>query len=196
MVVRMTIGLVLLLGPSAVWAGDAIGDTEWTYAVAPYAWFVSLEGDVTVKGRKSEIDMDFSDIWDEMNIGAMIVFEAGNDRWGILSNVIYANLGQDTTTNGIRIEPSMDLFVMSLGGFYRFGTWALTDGPAQGGPAVRIDGTAGGDEDDHRGPAGDRDPDRLETRIGTLNLFDGVPDEETAQKSMTTWTSSAACRPI
>ena len=66
--------------------------------MAPYAWFVSLEGDVTVKGRKSEIDMDFSDIWDEMNIGVMIAFEAGNGRWGILSNVIYANLGQDTTT--------------------------------------------------------------------------------------------------
>ena len=179
MVVRMTIGLVLLFGPSTVMAGDAIGDTEWTYAVAPYAWFVSLEGDVTVKGRKSDVDMDFSDIWDEMNIGAMIVFEAGNDRWGILSNVIYANLGQDTTTNGIKIEPSMDLFVMSLGGFYRFGTWALTDGPAQGGPAVRIDGTAGGRytyldlELDFKGfgkASGDQD--WLDPVVGLRALFD------------------------
>jgi hypothetical protein len=31
-------------------------------------------------------------------------------------------------------------------------------------------------------PPGIATPDKLETRIGTLNLFDGVPDKETAQK--------------
>ena len=31
-------------------------------------------------------------------------------------------------------------------------------------------------------PPGIATPDKLETRIGTLNLFDGVPTEETAQK--------------
>ena len=31
-------------------------------------------------------------------------------------------------------------------------------------------------------PAGVTTPDRLETRIGTLNLFDGIPDEATTQK--------------
>ncbi len=31
-------------------------------------------------------------------------------------------------------------------------------------------------------PPGIATPDKLETRIGNLNLFDGVPDEETAQK--------------
>ena len=31
-------------------------------------------------------------------------------------------------------------------------------------------------------PAGIATPDKLETRLGTLNLFDGVPDKETAQK--------------
>ena len=132
------------IGPPMVLAEDAPQDTEWTFAAAPYAWFVSLEGDVTVKGQKSDVDMDFNDIWDEMNIGAMIAFEASNGQWGIMSNVIYANLGQETTSNGIKIEPSIDLFVMSLGGFYRFGTWALSDGPVESGPSVSLDGTAGG----------------------------------------------------
>ena len=31
-------------------------------------------------------------------------------------------------------------------------------------------------------PDGIATPDKVETRIGTLNLFDGVPDKETAQK--------------
>ena len=34
--------------------------------------------------------------------------------------------------------------MISLGGFYRFGTWALSDRPAQDGASVSIDGTAGG----------------------------------------------------
>jgi hypothetical protein len=129
------------LGPSMALAEDAAQDAEWAFTAAPYMWFVSLDGDVTVKGQKSDVDMDFSDIWDEMNIGAMIAFEASNSRWGVLADVLYANLGQDTTTDGIKIEPSFDLFVMSLGGFYRFGTWDLGEDSAA---TVSVDGIAGG----------------------------------------------------
>ena len=72
----MVVALYLVLSIQVVLADDAPQDTAWTFSAAPYAWFVSLEGDVTVKGDKSDVDMDFSDIWDEMNIGAMIAFEA------------------------------------------------------------------------------------------------------------------------
>jgi hypothetical protein len=140
----MVVALYLVLSIQVVLADDAPQDSAWTFSAAPYAWFVSLEGDVTVKGEKSHVDMNFSDIWDQMNIGAMIAFEASNGRWGLLSNVIYANLGQETSTNGIKIEPSIDLYLISLGGFYRFGTWALSNRPGQNGPSVSIDGTAGG----------------------------------------------------
>jgi hypothetical protein len=140
--VLLLAGLVFLaLLPSIALAEDTSHDDEWTFAAAPYMWFVSLDGDVTVKGQKSDVDLDFSDIWDEMNIGAMIAFEATNSRWGVLADVLYANLGNDTTTNGIKIEPSFDLYVISLGGFYRFGTWDLGEDSAA---TVSVDGIAGG----------------------------------------------------
>ena len=41
------------------------------FPLHPTRGFVSLEGDVTVKGEKSHVDMNFSDIWDQMNIGAI-----------------------------------------------------------------------------------------------------------------------------
>jgi hypothetical protein len=122
-------------------AEETSQNDEWTFAAAPYMWFVSLDGDVTVKGQKSDVDMDFSDIWDEMNIGAMIAFEASNSRWGVLSDVFYANLGNDSTVDGIKIEPSFDIYVTSLGGFYRFGTWNLGEDSAA---TVSVDGIASG----------------------------------------------------
>jgi len=44
---------------------------SWQFQVAPYFWFLSLDGDATVKGQKSDVDVGFDDIWDEFNIGAM-----------------------------------------------------------------------------------------------------------------------------
>jgi hypothetical protein len=37
-------------------------DREWEFRVAPYFWFVSMDGNVTAKGQKSDVDTDFSDI--------------------------------------------------------------------------------------------------------------------------------------
>ena len=50
-------------------------DSGWEFQVAPYMWFLSLDGDVTVKGQKSDLDFDFSDIWDELNIAGMLTFD-------------------------------------------------------------------------------------------------------------------------
>ncbi len=48
----------------------------WDFHVAPYFWFLSIDGDVTVKGQESDVDVGFDKIWDEFNIGVMLEFEA------------------------------------------------------------------------------------------------------------------------
>jgi len=45
-------------------------------------------------------------------------------------------------------------------------------------------------------PPGIESPDRVETRIGTLNFFDGFRMQPAWRSSTTTWTSSEPCRPI
>jgi len=62
----------------------------WEFRVAPYFWFVSMDGNVTAKGQKSDVDTDFSDIWDELNIAGMVTFDARKDNWGFLGDVIYS----------------------------------------------------------------------------------------------------------
>jgi len=119
--------------------------SDWEFHVAPYMWFVSMEGDVTVKGQKSDVDSSFSDIWEEMNIGGMIAFDGRKGDWGFFGDVIYANLGKDKSVQGgIRIDPSINTLWLTAGGFYRLGTWDLSDTSEKKASAVTVDIFAGG----------------------------------------------------
>ena len=55
-------------------------NSDWEFQVAPYMWFLSASGDVTVKGQESDLDLEFSDIWDELNIAGRLAFEGRNGR--------------------------------------------------------------------------------------------------------------------
>lgn len=116
---------------------------EWEFRVAPYFWFVSMDGNVTVKGQKSDVDTDFSDIWDELNIAGMVTFDARKGNWGFLGDVIYADLGKSKSVGGIDIDPTVKLAWVSAGGFYRLGTWKLSDAAGKDVPAVTVDGLFG-----------------------------------------------------
>ena len=55
---------------------------------------ISMNGDAKVKGQKADVDVSFSDIWDELNFAFMLEYEARKGRWGLWGNTIYANLGK------------------------------------------------------------------------------------------------------
>ena len=117
----------------------------WEFKVSPYMWFISASGDVTVRGQESDLDLSFNDIWDELNIAAMVVFEGRKNRWGFVGDALYANLGKSTNTDvaGIKIDPTVKLSYLGAGGFYRLGTWDLSQTPANAVPTVTVDAMAG-----------------------------------------------------
>jgi len=115
----------------------------WKFHVAPYMWFLSMEGDVTVNGQKSDVDTSFSDIWDELNIAGMVNFEARKDKWGFFGDTIAAHLGKKTTVNGIDIDPTVILAMLTAGGFYQLGKWIPSDGAGKDRPAVSFYGLLG-----------------------------------------------------
>jgi hypothetical protein len=106
-------------------------------------WFLSLDGDVTVKGRESDLDFDFSDIWDELNIAGMLTFDARKGNWGIFGDMIGANLGKSKKVGDAKIDPTIKLAMLTAGGAYRLGTWKLSDTAGQDGPTVSVAGTFG-----------------------------------------------------
>jgi len=131
--------ILFLVLVAAIPGSPAAQEEGWEYAVTPYLWTLSLDGDVTVKGRKSDVDMEFSDIWDELNIAGMVAFQARKGEWGFYGDVIYANLGKTTHVEGVRIDPDINLLLLTAGGFYRMGTWDLSEVPGKKAPTVTVD---------------------------------------------------------
>jgi hypothetical protein len=181
MVVFAIIALILAIFVSPVPAEEQSDkESEWEFKVAPYLWFLSLKGDVTVRGLESDLDIDFDKIWDELNIAAMLVFDARKGRWGVWGDIIGANLGDSSSSVGnIGIEPTIKILWLTLGGYYRLGTWGLTDSPDKNAPAVTVDAVAGARytyldvELDLRGlPNVDGDKDWVDPLVGVRTIWD------------------------
>lgn len=65
----------------------------WVFSIAPYLWAAGLQGDVGLFGRQPvDIDMSFGDIFDNLRFGGMVVGEAHNGTWGILTDVVYVKI--------------------------------------------------------------------------------------------------------
>ena len=121
-------GLMLAACVPAVFAEEKPDESSgWHFRVAPYLWMVALNGDVTVKGQESDLDLSFNDIWDELNIAAMLTFDARKGKWGIFGDTVYANLGNRKMVGGIKIDPTVKLARLAAGGSYQLGTWRLSD---------------------------------------------------------------------
>jgi hypothetical protein len=82
---------LLVPGTSA----DAQDDTDWTFRFTPYFMFSGLNGDIGVGGRTAPVDASFSDIADHLNFGLLGAFEARRGRLGLLTDVIFLDLGAD-----------------------------------------------------------------------------------------------------
>src|SRR5215470_18212368 len=107
--VRKTlISLVTLLATSAgAFAADmptkapiapAPAIPGWTFSLTPYAWAVSLNGSLTVKGRTADVNVGFFDILrhtqfpqDLFELAAL--GEARYDRFALLTDIVYLKAG-------------------------------------------------------------------------------------------------------
>ncbi len=101
------------------YAQDARSHKDWSFELSPmYLWAVSIDGDQTVKGEKTDLDMDWwDDVFDNLN-GAFIVNFQGmyQQRWGFLTDLNYIVLEFDDGD----IEVDYTITIFELGGFYRF----------------------------------------------------------------------------
>jgi hypothetical protein len=71
------------------------------FQLTPYIWFSSFKGDVGALGRVTRVDAKFADIIDELNLGAMVTFEARwGGRWRFLADTMYMNFSDDRATPG------------------------------------------------------------------------------------------------
>ena len=67
---------------------------NWSWSVTPYVWGTGLSGQVgAVAGvPPADIDMSFSDILDNLDMGAFATFSGNNGRFGISGDLQYTKL--------------------------------------------------------------------------------------------------------
>ena len=81
-VIMVVLGLVC---PMAYADGPKPNPTEsdeWRFSITPYLWAIGMNGDMTVKGVESDVDVDFSDILSNLDIALEAHFEVWKGKWG------------------------------------------------------------------------------------------------------------------
>jgi hypothetical protein len=141
---RLAAGLVVLglcLGVSAAHAEDQASD-KWQFSIAPYLWATSLDGNVTVRGRRTDVDASFIDILQDTDsiIGIEGHAEAWKGRFGAYIDGIYNRLGADANPiDNFDVDTTVNLAVLEAGGLFRVGKWDLGHMPeALGGDMMSL----------------------------------------------------------
>lgn len=74
--------------PAAAQSSD-----EWDVLVAPYLMGAAMSGTTTVRGLEAEIEMSASDIFSNLQFGAMGLLVARKGDWGVGGDAIWMSLG-------------------------------------------------------------------------------------------------------
>ena len=92
--------LLLAVLASSAHAQDA-PDGGWHFLVEPYAMFPNMQGEAGVGNLPpAHVDEDPQDIFDNLQIGAMLFAEVRNDQWAFSSDVLFMDLESDFAQDG------------------------------------------------------------------------------------------------
>ena len=128
-------------GPLYAQAGETTTDStyieapsdKWRFSIIPYLWLMGINGKTTIKGRTSNLNVSFGDIWDNLDFAAEVHIEAWRDRYGFFVDTSFAKIAIKDNVD-LRFDNSLNakfitkFFLGEFGGFYRLGTWQLGGG--------------------------------------------------------------------
>lgn len=105
---------------------NQINKNSWNFTVAPYMLFPNMNGDVGIGGITMDVSANPGDIFSNLDFGAMLYFEASNDKFAIIFDLLYMDLGKDGTTPLLerKVNVNMDQLGITLNGLYRITPWA------------------------------------------------------------------------
>jgi hypothetical protein len=138
--------MMALFASTGALAQHSEGETgSWQFGATIYGWFPNIAGQTsfTQPGGTSEFEIDIKDILDNLEFALMGMFDVRKGRWGILTDVIYMDVGASKTGtreasiggNQLPINATADVeldltsWVWTLTGYYRAltKTWLKLD---------------------------------------------------------------------
>ena len=94
-------------------------DDTWHVSVSPYLWLAGTNGSVGFDGREVVVNQSFSDIFNNLKFGVMGLSELRRGRIGILTDLMYIRLGNETAIpveglpSTINTKTSLDTFTLT-----------------------------------------------------------------------------------
>jgi len=129
---------VLVLTATSGRAADMAFDEEvfveqavpgWTFTLAPYFWMAGMKGDVASFGAPPvNVDIDFSEILDNLDFSLMTVAGARYGRFSVVSDFLFLKLSPESVTPFGVLANTVQLTSKTLE-FTAMGGFALVDAP-------------------------------------------------------------------
>jgi hypothetical protein len=112
---RVIVVLVIAMAAaSAHVAAQTPPDDRWQVTLAPYFMGAAMSGTTVVRGREGEMDVSASDIFSNLQFGAMGILVARKGHWGFGADIIWMALGVTTEQPSVNID-------FNQGGFAFYG---------------------------------------------------------------------------
>ena len=95
---------------------------KWQFMFAPYLWLAGIDGTVGVGDLTTDIDPGVSDILKSLSFGFMGAFEARKNKFMVITDLMYLNLGETKDTSGPlfnSLEVDQTTFMLSPVAGYR-----------------------------------------------------------------------------
>jgi hypothetical protein len=136
---QATFGADLGSGPPPL---PSVPSRPWTLSVTPYAWLPFLQGDITVKGRTVEIDVNPFELLEDLDaVPFMGYTEARKGPLILYSDIFLAEVGVDASASravrGLTVAASADvdaeLAIIEVGGAFEVARWS----PGSGGGGLK-----------------------------------------------------------
>jgi len=91
---KVAISAIVSAAPALTYA-QASPDA-WQFEATPYLWAAGFSGWGRIGARTptTNLDASFSDVWRNLDVGAMGSFEARKGRWAVIADSIYVNLSR------------------------------------------------------------------------------------------------------
>ncbi len=102
-----TIGVLLL-------AAGPLHAEEWTHEIAPYLWGAAMDGTSGVGNVVADVDLSFSDILDDLEIGFMGTYRASRGQFSITVDAVYMGLGATERGPGGLVKADIDIDQVAL----------------------------------------------------------------------------------
>ena len=117
---------ILALGIPAALAAQDPAPPAWTNTVTLYGWGAGMTGTTGVGAYTAEVDVTFSEILDNLKMGAMLNYQGRGERWLAVADFIYMKLGDDlarpiagTTVAEVKLKQ----YLIEADGGYRVMPW-------------------------------------------------------------------------